>query len=139
MPLVGGEQGLDMGTQQWENLISMLEQFGRNTGQSWSESNSQFEKTNPTLLDRAGRSLNPMTGFGSAIGAMHDGANTGSPRDMGIAFLQSLPLFGATKLASLPLSATKDALVLARPTLKKMTAGAAGSVTADELQAQSSK
>ena len=127
------------GNQQWAGFINMLGQFGRDTGQAWSQSNAQFEAGGPTLLDRAGRSLNPMTGFGSALGAMHDGANGGSPRDMGVAFLQALPLFGATKLASLPLSATRDALVLAQPTLQKMATGTAASVAVDKLQAQGSK
>ena len=128
-----------MGNQQWAMFVNMLEQFGRDTGQAWSQRNAQFEAGDPTLLDRAGRGLNPMTSFGAALGAMHDGANDGSPRDMGVAFLQALPLFGATKLAALPLSATRDGLALAKPTLQKMAIGSAASVAADKLQAQGSR
>ena len=125
-------------------FLEALASLGRatpfpNAAEYWSKDNAQFEATDPSLLDRAGRSLNPMTGLGSAIGAMHDGASAGSPRDMGVAFLQSLPLFGATKLASLPMQGVKDAVSLAAPTLNKLALGTAASIAADKAQARTNK
>ena len=46
-------------------------------GPAWSESNAQFEATNPNFVQRVGRSINPLTGFGSSLGAMHDAASAG--------------------------------------------------------------
>ena len=126
-----------------ETFLEALASIGRATpfpeaAKYWSKDNAQFDSTDPSLLSRVGRSLNSMTGLGSAMGAMHDGASNSSPRDMGIALLQSLPQFGLTKLAQLPL-VTKEAANLSAPTLKALTAGTLASVAADKLQAQSNK
>ena len=127
-----------------KSLFEILASMGKATpfpdaAEYWSRDNAQFEGGNPTFMARAGRSLNPVTGFGSAMGAMHDGASAGSPRDMGVAFLQALPLFGATKLAALPMQSIKDAAALAVPTAKALGVGTALSVAADELQARGNK
>ena len=113
-----------------------MSNFIKDAADYWSADNAQFEGTNPDLWARAQRSINPMTGFGSAMGAMQDAAGQGSIRDMGIALLQALPLFGVSKLAHLPLVA-KDAIGLSMPTLKHLAYGTAASVAADQAQARS--
>jgi len=54
--------------------------LNRVVGPYWAESNRQFEATKPTGLRRAARSLNPLTGLGSAIGSMQT-ASSGERRD----------------------------------------------------------
>ena len=106
-------------------------------GEYWSKDNAEFESGNPGLMARTGRALNPLTGFGSAVGAMHDAAGQGSIRDMGIAAVQSIPVFGAVRAVAPTL---KTAAGLA-PSLGKTAIAGSGSVAAgvgaDEMQAQS--
>ena len=80
-------------------------------GKYWADDNAEFEKTNPSVWDRTKRALNPMTGFGSAMGTMHDAAGKGDLVGMGIAVAESLPLLGELKYLSL--------LQKAGPTLSK--------------------
>lgn len=68
-----------------------------NVGPYWSKSNAEFEATNPNMLSRLGRAVNPMTGFGSALGSVHDAASQGSVSGMALGALGALPMFGATK------------------------------------------
>lgn len=80
------------------SLRDAMENFGRSTGEYWSQDNAQFEGTNPSIPARVVRAINPMSGFGSALGAMHDAASNGFPVvDTGVALMQALPLFGATR------------------------------------------
>ena len=84
-------------------LISVLENFGKTTGDYWSNDNAQFEASNPNLVDRVGRALNPLTGFGSALGAMSDAASEGfPPLATALALWQSLPTFGAVRSVATP-------------------------------------
>ena len=57
-------------------MLSNLANGGviRNAAEYWADDNAQFEKTNPEFVDRVVRAVNPMTGFGSAMGAMHTAA-----------------------------------------------------------------
>ena len=41
-----------------------------NAADYWANSNAEFEKTNPNFGQRVLRGVNPITGFGSAVGAM---------------------------------------------------------------------
>lgn len=112
-------------------LLEALQELGRDNlltraGQYWSADNAQFEQRKPTLPDRVVRGLNPMTGFGSAMGAMHDAAGNGSAPDAALALLQALPLFGATK--TLPAMGALKAR--AAPAFGKMAISALGSGTA---------
>lgn len=102
-----------------KSILDALRTFGKDTGEYWSNDNSQFEQKNPTTLDRLGRAVNPMTAFGSALGAMHDGANIGSNSDMALALLQALPLFGATKLVALPAKGVLKTSARVVPSLQK--------------------
>ena len=110
-------------------------------GEYWSNSNAQFEAQNPNLLQRGVRAINPVTGLGSAVGAMHDGASAGSTRDMAIAALQAVPVFGAMRAVAPAVKTVAGAApaVLA-PSVAKTAArsvqGAAAGGVADEAQAQ---
>lgn len=126
------------------NLLDALAAYARKTpfpeaGEYWSGDNARFEAGNPTLLDRVARTLNPMTGFGSAMGAMNDAAEAGSVRDAGLAFLQSLPLFGALRAVNAPAQGVAKAVVRLSPDLLKFARDAgisvAGSAAIDETQA----
>jgi hypothetical protein len=116
------------------NVIETLEAFRRknaitDAANYWANDNSRFEQGNPTTLDRALRSLNPLTSLGSAMGAMQSGASQGSGRDMMIALAQALPSFGVGKLAHLP-----AAINTIGPTLKALGTHTGGSVAVDETQ-----
>ena len=120
------------------NLLQAIEAFGRSTGDYWSQDNAEFESTNPSLPARFVRSVNPMTGFGSALGAMHDAAGMGfPPEDTAIALMQSVPSFGSV-IARKGLTG----LALAnnyRKTLSAFGTGNAASVLADTAQAKEQK
>jgi len=126
-----------------EEFLRVLSDFGPSTGEHWSKENSQFEQTAPGLMARFGRALNPMTAFGSALGAMHDGAGKGSPAEMGAALLQALPMFGATKVLATPgigllKSGTRIAPDLYR-TLVQAGLGTSAGVAVDTAQAAPEK
>lgn len=123
------------------NLLQALEAFGMTTGDYWSQANARFEQGNPSTIDRVVRAVNPMTGFGSALGAMSDAASKGLPPvDTGVAVMQSLPLFGAAiakggvaasgAIKAIPAVIKNDYL----KTLGGFAAGTAASVAADEAQ-----
>ncbi|WP_296277881.1 hypothetical protein [Pseudomonas sp. UBA7530] len=103
-------------------------------GEYWSESNANFEAGNPTLLERGTRALNPVTGFGSALGAMHDAAGSGDLPGMGVAALQSVPIFGAVRAVAPTLKTAAGAVPSLGKTALGTGASVAGSVAADEAQ-----
>lgn len=126
------------------DLIDILSSFGKQTGEYWSGDNANFEKTKPDLGNRAVRALNPFTGFGSALGAMHDGASQGSEGDMALAALQAWPAFGLMKSIATPAVGASKALGTARVNDwanfgKWLGLGTGTSVTVDEAQARSTK
>lgn len=103
-------------------------------GEYWSENNASFESGNPTLLQRGARALNPMTSFGSALGAMHDAAGSGDLPGMGVAALQSVPIFGAVRAVAPTLKTAAGAVPSLAKTALGTGASVAGSVAADEAQ-----
>lgn len=107
--------------------------LGTSIGEYWSGDNAKFEAGNPGMMARVGRSLNPMTGLGSAVGAMHDGASKGSFRDMGIAVAQAVPAFAAAKTAKT--IAGPMTVVDGAKTAKHVAAVSAGSAGVDKAQA----
>lgn len=122
------------------SLKDALETFGRTAGGYWSQNNAEFEQGDPTLLARAVRAINPMSGFGSAVGAMHDAASKGFPvADTTVALLQSLPTFGATKAVNtIGSGAIKSGSAISPDLLKTLLSFAVGtgaSVGADAAQA----
>ena len=117
------------------NIIQALEAFGRSTGEYWSQDNAAFEQRNPSLLARVARSVNPMSGFGSALGAMHDAAGEGFPvKDTAIALMQAAPSFGSV-IARKGLTSI-DVMNDYLKTLSTFAAGTGASVAADESQAK---
>ena len=126
------------------SFMETLQAWGRDNpltqaGQYWAEDNARFEKLDPSLLDRVVRTVNPMTGFGSAMGTMHDAAGRADPAGMGLSLLQALPLFGAMKGVTIPAAGAFKASTAQLPSLLKTVikggVGMATSVTADEAAA----
>lgn len=107
--------------------------LGTTIGEYWSGDNARFEAGNPGMMARVGRSLNPMTGLGSAVGAMHDGASKGSFRDMGVAAAQAVPAFAAVKTAKT--IAGPAVMADGARTAKHVAAVSAGSAGVDKAQA----
>ncbi len=86
-------------------MLKALDYIGnlpRESAEWWQQDNQRFEGTNPNLLDRVGRSLNPMTALGSAMGEMQSGGETGDKTRMAMALLQALPMFGVLKAMNVP-------------------------------------
>ena len=120
------------------NIFQALEAFGRSTGEYWSQDNAAFEQGKPSPLARTVRAVNPMTGFGSALGAIHDVAVAGfPPRDTSIALLQSAPSFGSV-LARKGITGL-ELVNNYYKTLGTFGAGTVASVAADEAQAKERK
>ena len=127
------------------DLLEALENFGRTTGDYWSKSNADFEVSNPGVVDRVIRSVNPVTGFGSAVGAMKDAAANGfDPVETGVAAAQAWPAFGymvaragtaAGAYKAIPIHLINDYL----KTLRNFALGTGASVAADVAQAQTAK
>ena len=71
--------------------------YFENMGESWMNSNKEFDRTNPNIGQRVVRTLNPLTSFGSGIGMMHEAASNGDATGMGLAALSSMPIFGSVR------------------------------------------
>lgn len=80
--------------------------YWEDTSNYWANANAEFEKTNPSLLARMGRSVNPVTSFGSSMGMMKDSADSGDKLGMLLAGLSSIPTFAAYKAFN-PLAKSK--------------------------------
>ena len=122
-------------------LISVLENFGKTTGDYWSEDNARFEASNPNLVDRVGRALNPLTGFGSALGAMSDAASEGFPPLVtALALWQSLPTFGAVRSVATPaVGAIKAGTKVIDSSLEKTLLSAVASSSVDDAVERNNK
>lgn len=92
-------------------------------GEYWENDNAQFEKTKPSVPQRLVRALNPVTGFGSAVGAMRSAASQGDHVGMGLAAAQAIPVFGAMR--TVPAVGAFKAVT--SPSLGKTAAAVAGS------------
>lgn len=109
----------------------------------WAEDNAQFEKTDPTLLDRIGRSLNPLTGFGSAMGEMHTASSEGDGAGMALAGLSAVPAFGAVRTVAIPgkglIKASTSMVSDVNKTAGKALAGGTLAGGVDAVRAESSR
>lgn len=76
--------------------------FSDTVGPYWSQSNKDFESTNPSMLNRIVRNINPLTSFGNALGQWSDAVNEGSLMGMGLAAASAFPVTAATKLVQIP-------------------------------------
>lgn len=68
----------------------------------WANDNKRFEEQNPSLLSRVGRVINPLTGFGQAMGDVHTRSGQGDLAGSALAGLSGVPVFGAMKLVQTP-------------------------------------
>lgn len=109
-----------------------------NAAEYWANDNAEFEKTNPNFGRRVLRSVNPLTGFGSAMGAMHTAAGNGDIPGMAMAGISAIPAFGV--LRAVPATGAIKAGVHSSPSLGRSAATVAGGATAnaaaDEYQAK---
>lgn len=87
-----------------QGLIDAISSFGQTTGDYWSKSNADFAATNPTLTDKIIRGVNPMTGFGSALGQMADAASQGDKLAMALSAFGAMPAFGAAGKVANPMA-----------------------------------
>lgn len=95
--------------------------------QYWANDNEQFEAGNPSFGSRVVRALNPVTSFGSAMGAMHTAAGSGDKTGMALAAAQAVPVFGAMRPVITPaMGAVKAARAMA-PSAAQTGAAIAGS------------
>jgi hypothetical protein len=105
----------------------------------WAKDNAQFEASNPTTGNRILRALNPMTGFGfgPAMGAMKTAAEEGNKRDMALAALQAVPMFGFAKLMAHKgiYGPLLQSMNMWGKTGKGVAANVASGVAVDEVQA----
>ena len=80
------------------DIEEALKSFSDTTGGYWSKNNAEYEATDPSFLSRMGRTFNPYTGPGSAMGAAYDAGNQGSISGIGLSMLQGLPALGSLKV-----------------------------------------
>lgn len=110
--------------------------YMRRVGEAWAESNAEFEQTKPSFGARVVRAINPLTGFGSALGAMHNAAGQGDIPGMSLAAIQSVPAAAFTKVVSIPAQGLVKSASTTVPAIGKTAAGvAAGGIagaSADE-------
>lgn len=106
----------------------------KDTADYWENDNAEFEKTNPNFGQRVLRGVNPLTGFGSAMGAMQTAARNGDVLGMAMAGISATPAFGV--LRAVPAAGAMKAAV--EPSLGKsaaaLTGGAVANAAADEYQ-----
>ena len=106
----------------------------KDTADYWENDNAEFEKTNPNFGQRVLRGVNPLTGFGSAMGAMQTAARNGDVPGMAMAGISATPALGV--LRAVPAAGAMKAAVA--PSLGKsvaaLTGGAVANAAADEYQ-----
>ncbi len=87
------------------DMLKALDYMGnlsRDSAAWWADANARYEATDPSFGDRVARSLNPMTGFGSAMGQMQTSAEAGDSTGMALSLLQALPMFGLMRATQIP-------------------------------------
>lgn len=116
------------------------EPFLGNVGPYWSEQNAQFESTNPNFAQRVVRQVNPVTGFGSNLGQLHDAVSNGQPGNAAMAVAQSAPGFAAMRSVVTPALGLVKAGIQSIPSLRATAAHVLGAAAAgaavDDLQAE---
>lgn len=107
-----------------------------NAAEYWANDNAEFEKTNPNIGRRLVRAINPVTGFGSAMGAMHTAAGNGDVPGMAMAGISAIPAFGVMRMV--PAAGAMKASAV--PGVARSAAAVAGqgvsNVASDEYQAR---
>lgn len=107
-----------------------------NAAEYWANDNAEFEKTNPNIGRRLVRAINPVTGFGSAMGAMHTAAGNGDVPGMAMAGISAIPAFGVMR--TVPAAGAMKASAV--PGVARSAAAVAGqgvsNAVSDEYQAR---
>lgn len=75
-------------------LGDLFRPFSDSVGGYWSEDNAKFDRSNPNFFDRTLRTINPITGFGSALGSLYDYSNQGDIPGMALSALSAMPARG---------------------------------------------
>lgn len=94
-------------------MLSLMDRFAeggiaQRTGEYWAHDNEEFEKSHPNPLQQLGRLLNPITGFGSALGTVHKAAGEGDLLGLGMGILGALPVFGSAVHGARGMKLTAD-------------------------------
>ncbi len=102
----------------WETALQFLKDMKPTPemGQYWSQSNAEAAKANPSVMAGLVRSLNPITGLGSAMGNVYDAANQGSIPGTMLGGISALPVFGKLGLTKAAVMGAPVAPVLGRAT-----------------------
>lgn len=121
-----------------QRMLSNLANGGviHNAAEYWADDNAQFEKTNPEFADRVVRALNPMTGFGSAMGAMHTAASSGDVPGMVMAGATAIPAFGVLRAVPAVGAAKATVAPSLRKTMASLVGGATANAASDEYQSK---
>lgn len=61
-------------------------------GEYWAKDNAAFEKTDPAILERMRRYVNPIIGFGSAVGSVYSRAREKDIPGVALGFAEGLPM-----------------------------------------------
>ena len=102
----------------WETALQFLKDMKPTPemGNYWSQSNAEASKADPSVMAGLIRSLNPVTGLGSAMGNVYDAANQGSIPGVVLGGLSGLPVFGKLGLSKAAFINTPVAPVLGKVT-----------------------
>ena len=121
-------------------LADLFRPFSDSVGGYWSNSNREFDSTNPGILDRVLRTLNPMTGFGSALGSMYDYAGQGDITGMALSTASAMPMFGYARAggkANAVFDPTTWQMIEKQvPNMQRALLGVGGQLSTNELEDQ---
>lgn len=93
---------MNMWTPEMLKALDYIGNLSRESAKWWAEDNARYEATDPSFGGRLARSLNPMTGLGSAMGQMHTSAEAGDSTGMVLSLLQALPMYGVVRAMQVP-------------------------------------
>jgi len=103
-------------------------------GPYWAQSNAEFDAGNPGLLQRAARTINPVTALGSALGDMHTAAGQGDVVGMALATANALPGFATTRTVLTTGTGAVKAGIAQVPNLQALLAGLTANIGVNEVQ-----
>jgi len=103
-------------------------------GPYWAQSNAEFDAGNPGLLQRAARTINPVTALGSALGDMHTAAGQGDAVGMALATANALPGFATMRTVLTPGTGAVKAGIAQVPNLQSLLAVLTANIGVNELQ-----
>ena len=107
----------------------------RDAAEYWADDNARFDNSNPSFAGRVIRAVNPLTGFGSAMGAMHTAAGNGDIPGMAMAGISAIPAFGVMRITPASSALKAAAVPSAGRTAGAVSGGAVLNAIADEYQA----